>query len=532
MTDAALAAHASAPMRGALVRALAALALGALHAASFGPLEGWWLQPLALAALILLLLPQRPAPRWRGDFTTALAFGVGSFVAGVGWMYVSMHRYGGMPAPMAAAAVVLLSVYLAAFGALAVALTRRLADKPFGAGAELGAALLFAGLWTLGELARGYLMTGFPWLSIGYAHLGGPLRHVAPLLGVYGVGLFAALAAFGLALALSTLRQRRFPVAGVLLLVLPVALGLLLAPAVWVQPSARPLPVRLLQGNVPQDLKFDPDRALAAMDTYVAMVEAGRAELTVLPETAWTIPWRATPPEISERLARYAALGGALVIGMPLDAADLRPANAAAASAARITNSVAVIGADGRITGRYDKRHLVPFGEFVPALFGWFVRMMDIPLGEFARGADGQPALSLGDERIAFNICFEDLFGEELARQVRDGATVLVNLSNLAWFGDSHALDQHLRIARMRSLELGRPMLRATNTGVTAAIDHQGVVTARLPTGERGTLATEVRGTTGLTPYAVFGNYPVLGLALALSAAGTGLCARARRRTK
>ena len=140
--------------------------------------------------------------------------------------------------------------------------------------------------------------------------------------------------------------------------------------------------------------------------------------------------------------------------------------------------------------------------------------------------------LALGDERIAFNICFEDLFGEELARQVRDGATVLVNLSNLAWFGDSHALEQHLRIARMRSLELGRPMLRATNTGVTAAIDHRGVVTARLPTGERGTLATEVRGATGLTPYAVFGNYPVLGLALALSAAGTGLCARARRRTK
>lgn len=517
------------PAREKLARSVASLLLGVIHAASFGPLDGWWLQPIVMAGLILLLHPAERSRNWRSDLATTWWFGLGSFVAGVGWMYVSMVRYGGMPAPIAAAAVVLLSLYLGAFGALAAAAVRRIATSARGLDgglASLGTAMLFAACWTLAELARGVLFTGFPWLSIGYAHLGGPLRHFAPTIGVYGVGLFASLWAFGLALAFTALRRRRFPTAGLSLIAGPIVLALLLAGASFVQPGTQVLGVRLLQGNIPQNLKFDPERALATMDTYAQMVESGRADLTVLPETAWTVPWRSTPPEIAARLARHAAGGTALAIGMPLDATQN------AQSGPQLANSVAVIGADGTITTRYDKRHLVPFGEFVPTLFGWFVRMMDIPLGDFARGETGQPALAIGVDRIAFNICFEDLFGEELAVQVRDGATMLVNLSNLAWFGDSHALDQHLRIARMRSLELGRPMLRATNTGVTAVIDHTGTIVARLPTGTAGVLEAQVNGTTGLTPYARLGNLPALALALTLAAVGAGLCARSRRRTR
>jgi len=523
------------PRRSALTHCGAALALGVLHAASFGPLAGWWLQLLALAGLIVILYGVKQPPSASRHFLSVLCFGLGSFVAGIGWMYVSMHRFGGMPAPMAAAAVVLLSLYLGAFGALAATLARRLG----GAGAATGAgdgqwrpgfgpALIFAGCWTLGELARGYLLTGFPWLSIGYAHLGGVLHHIAPTLGVYGVGTFAALVAFGLALVAISLHQRRSPLVGLALVVLPAVLALSLSGISWVQPRGPELSVRLLQGNIAQDLKFDPARTRAAMATYVDMVEAGTAELTILPETAWTVPWRITPPDFAARLTRYAAAGNALVIGMPLETG----AAGAADQGRNVANSVALIGANGRVDYRYDKRHLVPFGEFVPALFGWFVRMMEIPLGDFARGSATQPALQFGGQSIAFNICFEDLFGEELALQVRAGATVLINVSNLAWFGDSHALDQHLSIARMRALELGRPMLRSTNTGVTAVIDREGSVVAQLPTGVRGTLESTVRGAGGLTPYARYGNLPALVMALCLVAAGAGLCSRARRRTR
>jgi apolipoprotein N-acyltransferase len=206
-----------------------------------------------------------------------------------------------------------------------------------------------------------------------------------------------------------------------------------------------------------------------------------------------------------------------VAIGMPLP----QPGTPRPGAPARYTNSVALIRAGAEsasIAARYDKRHLVPFGEFVPRGFGWFVAMMDIPLGEFARGAPGQAPFAVAGQRFAFNICYEDLFGEELIEAIRgpQGATVLVNVSNIAWFGDSQALPQHLAIARMRTLETGRPMLRATNTGVTAAIDHRGRVTARLPSYTEAVLDVTVRGTTGLTAYVRLGNAAPLAGCVAL----------------
>ncbi|HYF58800.1 MAG TPA: apolipoprotein N-acyltransferase, partial [Burkholderiaceae bacterium] len=317
------------------------------------------------------------------------------------------------------------------------------------------------------------------------------------------------------------------------------AAALVLAPLAlpaggWTAPSGPPLSVRLVQGNVAQDMKFVPERTVAAMADYATRFEAGAAQLTVLPETAWTLPWDRTPEEIARRVLAHAARGHAIAIGMPLwtDAVPASGAGAATAPGAgeaepRIANSVLMItpalaaGTGAGPVPRYDKRHLVPFGEFVPWGFGWFVDMMRIPLGDFARGADGQPPFEVGGQRIAFNVCYEDLFGEELIGSLHGerGATVLANVSNIAWFGRSHALPQHLAIARMRSLETGRPMLRATNTGTTAAIDGDGRVLAALAPHEAGSLDVVVQGTTGLTPYARLGNGPALGAALALLAA-------------
>jgi len=207
------------------------------------------------------------------------------------------------------------------------------------------------------------------------------------------------------------------------------------------------------------------------------------------------------------------------LIGLPLSAP-------AAAGVPQYTNSaLALVPGAAPDAYRYDKHHLVPFGEFVPPMFRWFVQLMHIPLGDFARGQVVQPPLLWHGERIAPNICFEDLFGEELAQSFANPATaptLLLNLSNIAWFGDTVAIDQHLHISRMRTLELGRPMLRATNTGATAIINAQGVVTHQLPSGVKGALTAEVHGVDGpATPYArwvsAWGLWPLaVGAALVL----------------
>ena len=479
----------------------AAAVLGAAHAAAFSPpLDAWWLQTATLAFLFALLRVADPEPA-RRLLAPLAAFGIGWFASGVGWLHTSMHVYGGMPSLLAAAAVLIFSLYLSLFPLAAVLAARRLA-RPAAGSDGLPVALAFAACWGASELLRGWLFTGFPWLAIGYAHVDGPLSGFAPLVGVYGVSALAALLAGLFALAVPALlrgqrHRARRPLA--LAVLLPVA-GALLAAWEPTAPSGEPVSVRLAQGNVPQQLKFDRQRALDAMGDYTAMIESSDAQLVVLPETAWTVPWSATPPQLAQRIAAHGQRAGAAVaIGMPLQ-------SAAPGQTGRYTNSVALLR-EGMLVQRYDKRHLVPFGEFIPRGFAWFVELMHIPLGEFGRGAPGQAPFEIGGQRFAFNICYEDLFGEELIGAIRDGgASVLVNVSNIAWFGQSRALPQHLAISRMRTLETGRPMLRATNTGVTASIDHRGRVLAELPHHRRDVLDVSVQGTAGLTPYVRAGN--------------------------
>ncbi|MCP5266562.1 MAG: apolipoprotein N-acyltransferase [Burkholderiaceae bacterium] len=520
-----------------------ALALGLAHALAFN-VGAWgpWLQLLCLAGLTMLTLgAARDAARpSRVAALVAFAFGLSSFGAGIGWLFISMNRYGGLPAPLAALAVLLLAGYLAAFGAAAFGLATKLGaiatsrlDRSASTAYALGSALLLAACWSLFEISRGWLLTGFPWLAIGYAQVDGPLAGAARLVGVYGLGGLAMLAAAGAGYGGALLRERRHRSAArvILACAAPAALAAIAGATIAPSQGTESLRLRLLQGNVPQQMKFDRARSLQAMRDYTDDALAGSADLTILPETAWTVPWSATPASVAEALRRHLDVdGGLLAIGMPLvrDAPQGR----------RYTNSVGVIDARGRIVARYDKRHLVPFGEFIPTGAGWFVRMMNIPLGDFGRGARSQPLLAIGRSHVAFNICYEDLFGEELAVQVRDGANLLINVSNIAWFGDSHALTQHLNISRMRAIELGRPIVRATNTGVTAVIGTDGSTLARLPNLQRGVLAIEVAGASGLTPYArwprtsaalLIASMLVAGLWLTRRAAGCGRKLRGSR---
>jgi apolipoprotein N-acyltransferase len=283
--------------------------------------------------------------------------------------------------------------------------------------------------------------------------------------------------------------------------------------------SLKPISVTLLQGNIAQDLKFGEGVNLALHDYRQALLSS-TSDLTVTPETAIPLIQQQMPEQYwAELEAHFRKSTQAALIGVPLasrgEKGQLLYSNSAVALMAQTTPVSAT-------SYQYDKHHLVPFGEYVPPLFQWFVHMMNIPLGDFSRGEIAQPSLMFKGERIAPNICYEDLFGEELARSFADpnkAPTLLVNLSNIAWFGDTVAIDQHLNISRMRALELGRPMLRATNTGATAIINAQGQVTHRLPSAVKGALTAEVYGVHGpVTPYAswvsAWGLWPLIGVAV------------------
>jgi apolipoprotein N-acyltransferase len=463
-----------------------------------------------LAARVLTANSRRDAS-WRG-----LAFGFGTFGAGVGWIFISLHDYAELSVGLAALATAILALGLSVAPALAGGLTH----QP-GRNIGLLAAARFAACWTLFELVRGYAFTGFPWLACGYAHVDSPLAGWAPVLGVYGVTTAAALTSGALAvvgLSWGLQRSWRETLLPLGLAGLMLGTGALLREIEWVQPHGNPLSVRLLQGNIPQDMKFDPERALRAIERYRELTEAGTATLTVMPETAWVVAWLEAPPEERERLLMLAKSQSRwIALGIPLPVAD--PWRVALLSLEDgVTNSVVLIGphsADtSRFAGRYDKRHLVPFGEFIPAGFHWFVDLMVMPMGDFSRGVQDPDPQQVADQRIAFNVCYEDLFGEELTGRINRGASILINVSNIAWFGSSHALPQHLQISRMRTIELGRPMLRATNTGVTAAIDHRAQVLAELPILVEGVLDVGVQGTVGTTPYVRLGNLAILLLCL------------------
>ncbi|MGE8320218.1 MAG: apolipoprotein N-acyltransferase [Comamonas sp.] len=453
----------------------------------------WWLHLLSLAVLAAQV--QR-APSARPAAGLGWIFGTAWLSATFWWLYISMHTYGGLPAPLAALAVLALAAFLALYYALACGLYRRWLPQ-----GTVGRVLLFAALWLLAELARGVLWTGFPWGAGGYAHVEGPLVPLARWVGVYGMGAVAAAGAMLLALWRGEWLKRSalylaLAVAGAVLLTLSWQRDLALLQAGGGTSVRKTVEVALLQGNIPQDEKFQPGSGVPlALEWYGQQLASTQARLVVAPETAIPVLLKDVPPNYWQALEQRFARGEqAALIGVPLGNFT-----------EGYTNSMVALSPAGG-GYRYDKHHLVPFGEFIPPMFRWFTDLMNIPLGDFNRGGVGQASFAWAGERWAPNICYEDLFGEELAARFVDPAqapTVLVNASNIAWFGDSIAIDQHLAISRMRALELERPMLRATNTGATAVIDYRGEVQQQLPHQSRGVLTAQVEGRdAAVTPYA------------------------------
>ena len=458
--------------------ALATL-IGAAGVPCFAPFGLFWLAPFVWLGFFALLL--RASDTQEG-LMTGLSFGLGFFLCGVSWVYVSLSVFGGMPWWLAGPAAFLFCTVMALFPMLAGWIFKRWQPAEF-----WRRALLFAALIATADWLRSWIFTGFPWLAVGYSQAPpSPLASFAPLIGVHGLSLLVALAG-------ALLLRWRIGLAGIVLLSLT---GFGLRQIEWTQASGEPVSVALIQGNIPQEMKFRPEAFIRTLDLYRELIEANPAQLTLLPETAMPVFIDQLPGDYLEALKMLAQRqSGDLIFGTLTG-----DGNAYYNSAVSLGSSPLQV---------YSKSHLVPYGEFIPAGFAWFMAYANIPMSSFTRGLEKQAPLAVAGQQVAINICYEDVFGDEIIRPLPE-AGILANLSNTAWFGHSLAQPQHLQIAQMRALETGRPMLRATNTGMTAIIDAHGQLSAVLPPFETGVLHGKVRAHTGTTPFVRFGDWLAL----------------------
>ncbi len=472
---------------------LAGLVFGAIFHLS----NGW-----AIALKLLCLAAVFIAVRSTGSQLSALlagwAWGAGATLTGMGWLYVAMHDVGGMPAWMAGIAIVLFSALLGVFNGMAALGAACLKTRIH------AAALPFAACWVIGEWLRTWVLTGLPWMSVGYGFLDTPIAGVASSLGVLGMGAAAVLLSVCVAQLLNQHRMKAVFGGGVLLLACHFA-----GQTSYTATHGKPLTVALLQGNVPQDLKFDPVAKLGYMRRYADMAAQSTAALTVMPETALPTVQSNVPDDV---VATLKSATGMQLIGIAGELNGLYTNRMTTPFANTNTNTSTNTNSAAN-PWVYDKSHLVPFGEAIPTGFQWFVDMMKMPLSSMGRGDDAQSNLQLGELSIAPNICYEEIFAHEWRTRGAQ-AHVLLNASNFGWYGDSTVFAQHTGIARLRALEFQKPYLSATNNGATLAVLPNGAVQAQLANNTQATLNVTVQGMAGQTPYSRWGDWGAVVLAI------------------
>lgn len=458
--------------------------------------------PVSVLTLAVLFTLWRNVESPTSAAKIGFAFGLGLFSVGIAWIYVALHDYGDMPMLLASLATLLFAAFIALFPGLVGYIQARYTVPNW-----VRVVVVMPAVWVSIEWLRGTIFTGFPWLTLGYAHSNSPLAGYAPVLGVYGVSLVVALSAGLLALLIEVRwsKQGKFALA---LLVLLWGGGALIRTISWTQPQGEPFSVALVQGNIAQDLKFNENALVGTLENYRRLVLQSDARLIVLPETALPLQRHELPENLVSQLRDHAKQnGGDLLIG-----SFVRDENS------HYYNSVFTLGSAQEQL--YRKQHLVPFGEFIPLrpLLGWFINgVLNIPMGDLTRGSAQQAPLNVAGQQVAVNICYEDVFGEEIIRALPQ-ATLLVNVTNDAWYGYSYAAEQHNQISQLRALETGRMMLRATNTGVTSIIGVDGKVLQKIPQHQEGVLLGMAQGYAGLTPYVRWGNAAVLLLLIAMLA--------------
>lgn len=466
-----------------------ALLLGAALPLAFAPFDLWWVAPISLAGLFWLW--RQAPPRIAGWL--GYAFGLGMFGVGVSWIFVSMHHFGEAIVPVAGLITLVFAAIMAFFPALAGVLAARL-------GSDNSATRLLIAMplaWMLLELVRGEFLGGFPWLNLGASQINSALAGYGPVFGEYGMSLALALSA-ALLVLLVTRRRKRIYASGLLALLALWAGGATLRNIDWIEPAGAPVSAAIVQGNVEQSRKFDPHVFQTTLDLYRHLTEtqAADAQLVAWPETAVPDTVAQAAPFLIEMQDAARARNQQIVAGV-FDQDQ----------SGRYYNALLALPVEG---GRYYKRHLVPFGEYLPLRFMLepFHGLIQVPMSDLTSGQDDQPLLQLAGYPVGASICYEATLARKINTALPEAA-FLINASNDAWFGDSLAPHQHLQIAAMRSLETGRWMLRATNTGISAFINPQGQIIARTPQFEQAVLRGQITPMQGSTPFVQWGAWPV-----------------------
>lgn len=452
---------------------------------------------IILFAYVLFVLGQIKGVKLTIAFRDGFLLGIGYFVPALWWIFISLHEVGGMSIWLSSVAVVALASLMAIYFGLANLIGQQMTQP-------LWRSLGIPAAWVLAEYLRGQVFTGFPWMGFAESQVNGPFANIAPYFG----GLACTFLFVWAALQVSRLRLQNF-VSMLGIIVIVQVLG------IWsfTSPKDSPISVRLIQGNFEQSLKFNPAEILKQIHFYRDQIVKAPADLIIVPETAFPWPETDIPDQSIERIQEFVnETGSQVLLGL----------------IGKIAKSDHAIQYSNRVSGfsnqkliyHYDKHHLVPFGEFIPPGFQWFVDAFKVPMSDFARGSIMQAPFSIRPRSnpesplyAAISICYEDIFGNEIATRIRNSqepVNLLVNVTNLAWFGQSQAPMQQLRLSQLRSLETGLPSLRATNTGITAVIDQRGRVLASLEQFVQGELNTSIQAFAGKTPYVIWGNWPIL----------------------
>ncbi|RTE66959.1 apolipoprotein N-acyltransferase [Amphritea opalescens] len=479
-------------------RVLLSIIAGALAPLSLAPFDYWYLGGVSVALLFTLLHHCSPrAGAWLG-----WCYGLGFFGSGVSWVFVSIHEYGNASTLLAGAMTALFVAALAILFAIQIWLYTRLYRNLIG----------FCALWILFEWLRSWLLTGFPWLYLGYGLVDTPLAVFAPLGGVWLLSLYVVLTATLLVTFVKRLKQPLQAATILMVLGLPwVAIEQNQIPSNWTTPVGEPLKVMVVQADIPQQLKWSPSQLETILQTYVNLSQdSDKVDLLVWPETAIPSFYRTAKTMLSPLITYLESNDTALISGIPSIYRDPE-----APKGRRYTNSLTLFAGG---SGSYDKQRLVPFGEYVPLenqLRG-IIDFFDLPMSEFSLGAPNQPLLEAAGSQIAPFICYEIAY-PELVREQSLESDLLLTVSNDTWFGHSSAPAQHLQIARMRALETGRWLIRSTNNGISALISPEGKINTTIPAYEQAVMIGEVRRMQGLTPYQEWGIKPlqiVIGLLL------------------